>query len=695
MAVLEKIRVKFGLVISIIIALALLSFIIDPSTLESALNSMSSKYDVGQIAGKSISYTDFQEEVDRYTQINEMLSGSSAQNEQTQKQIRNTAWQGLLDKYMFVKNAKAAGITVGEDEMVDLVSGESISPVMAQNPVFLDESGNFSSDMLKAFIENVGSDQSGQLRTYWNYLQTAIYNQQFYLKYGALFNAANYENALQLKDDVAAGNTTADVEYCMTYYPMTTDSTVTVSSDEIRKYYNAHKNFFKQNANRDVEYVVFEVVPSADDIAETSAEMDEAYAEFTVTDNMKTFLLKNSDRQLSNYWYKDGELNTVNSELNSQIFGGQKVSQIVKSGNTFYAAREIASANVPDSVYVKHILLQGSGAAVQNAADSLVNVLRKPGVNFSNLASQHSADQGSAADGELGSIGWMTQTYMIPGFESVMTAQVNKPFVLKTQYGTHVVLVSKTTKAIAKKQVAILEKTTLASKETFNRYYAEANNFATLAGGSYEGYKKAIDSTKVYSHSLKVTEATSSYGAVDQAKEVTRWIFDNKAGKASDIITVNNNYFFIAAVKAIHKEGYAPVKEVASTIHDRLYADKIQAKTLSEVAAKIEGAADINAVAAALGTTVDRNEGLSFAATTVDPALIGAASAAADGAVYGPVPGSMGVYVVNVSNRQTGSFYTEDDARNLAAQKSQYMSQLILNVMSDYDNVKDNRERFF
>ena len=73
MAVLEKIRVKFGLVISIIIALALLSFIIDPSTLESALNSMSSKYDVGQIAGKSISYSDFQADVDRYTTINELL----------------------------------------------------------------------------------------------------------------------------------------------------------------------------------------------------------------------------------------------------------------------------------------------------------------------------------------------------------------------------------------------------------------------------------------------------------------------------------------------------------------------------------------------------------------------------------------------------------------------------------------------
>lgn len=693
MAVLEKIRVKFGLVISIIIALALLSFIIDPGTLESALNSMSSKYDVGKIAGKNISYNDFQEDVDKYTVINEMLSGSSSQNEQTQRQIRNAAWQGLLDKYMFVKNAKAAGICVGEDEMVSLVSGETLSPVMAQNPVFLDEAGNFSSDMLKAFIDNVNSDQSGQLRTYWNYLQNTIYNQQYYLKYGALFSASDIENALQLKQDVDAGNTTADVDWCLAYYPMTQDSTVTVSSDEIRKYYKDHKKFFKQNASRDIEYVVFEVVPSAEDVAQTSEAMDAAYQEFATTDNMKTFLLKNSERQLSTYWYKDGELNTVNSELNSQIFSGSKLSQIVKSGDSFYAAREMDSKMLPDSVYVKHILLVGTDA--RHTADSLVNVLSKKGANFSNLASIYSEDKGSAADGELGSIGWMTQTYMIPGMESVIEDQVGKPFVLTTQYGTHVVLVSQRTKPVAKKQVAILEKTSLASKETFNKYYAEANTFATLTNGSYEGYKKAVDSTKVYSHSLNVTEATSSYGAVDQAKEVTRWIFDNKAGKASNIITVNNNFFFVAAVKDIHKEGYAPVKEVAPMIRERLYSDKIQAKKLSEVASKIQGLTSIDAVADALGVTVDRNEGLSLSSRSVDPAVLGAAAVAKDGAVFGPVPGSMGVYVLSVDNRQTGSFYTEEDAKNLNAQKSQYLSQMIISVMSEYDNVKDNRERFF
>ena len=64
MAVLEKIRVKFGLGASIIIALGLLSFIIDPSEITSAFQSMSNKNDVGSINGKSVSYVDFQQQVE-------------------------------------------------------------------------------------------------------------------------------------------------------------------------------------------------------------------------------------------------------------------------------------------------------------------------------------------------------------------------------------------------------------------------------------------------------------------------------------------------------------------------------------------------------------------------------------------------------------------------------------------------------
>lgn len=693
MALLEKIRVKFGIVISVIIALALLSFIIDPGTLESALNSMSSKYDVGRIAGKKVSYNEFQSEVDKYTTINELMTGSSAQNEQMQQQIRDAAWQELLDKYMFIDNALDAGIHVGEAELVDLVSGENLSPVMAQNPVFFDESGNFSLDMLNAFIANVNQDQTGQLRIYWNYLQNSINTQQYYQKYSALFNASNYENALQLADDLNFNNTTADVNYCYVSYPMGRDSSVSVSSSEIKNYYDGHKKFFKQKANREIEYVVFEVVPSDDDVLATSNEMDAAYEEFKTTDNMRAFLLRNSEEPLSEYWYKRGDLNTLNSELNKYIFeDGEDITPIVKSGNTFLAARVIDSKMLPDSVFVKHILLQGDNAA--HLADSLVGVLNRGG-NFSNLAASYSADQSSAADGELGSIGWMTQSYMIPGFESVIEASVGRPFVLNTQYGTHVVLVTDRTRPMLKKQVAVLEKTAIAGRDTFNEYYAQANTFATLADGSYEGYLRAVDSTKVYSHPLTITEATSTYGSIDNAKEVTRWAFDNKQGKASEIITVNNNYFFIATVKKVNKEGYAPLEDVASMIEQRLYALKLQDKVLADVKSKIEGISSLEDAAKVLDVQVNSSEAVSLASTSMDSALLGAMAAAPEGTLYGPVPGPMGVYVLDVSNRQTGSFYTETDARNLAAQKSQYMSQLILSVMSDYDNVVDNRARFF
>ena len=691
MAVLEKIRVKFGLAISIIIALALLSFIIDPSTLESALNSMSSKYDVGQIAGKSISYSDFQSDVDRYTTINELLGAS--RDEESQKQIRNAAWQELIDKYLFVKNAKEAGITVGEDEMLSLMGGEFVSPALAQNPVFMDENGVFSPDRLKAFIQNVDADDSGQLRTYWNYVQNTVHNQQYYAKYGALFTAGGSENALQLAQAVQEGNTTADVDYCMVLYPMSdTDSTITVSDDEVRAYYKAHKDFFKQKANREIEYVVFEVVPSAEDVAAASTEMSEAFDEFATTDNMRAFLLKNSDRGLDNYWYKAGELATVNAELDEQIFGGNKLTQIITDGNTFYAGREMASKMLPDSAFVKHILLQGENAA--QVADSLVNVLKKGG-NFANLAAAYSADQGSAADGELGSIGWMTQTYMVPGFEDVFEAKVGTPYVLTTQYGTHVVLVSATTKPVAKKQVAILEKTALASKETFNSYYSQANTFATLAGGTYEGYKKALDSTKVYSHPATITEATAAYGAIDNAKEVTRWAFDNKPGKSSNIITVDNNYFFVAALKEANKEGYASVQKVAPQIYQLLFSRKQQEASTKQVTEQIAGAASLEEVAERLGVTVEHRDALSLGSSSVEPALIGAIASAKEGEIYGPVAGVLGTYVVRVANKETGSFYSEADAKNLAAQKAQYMSQMIVPVMQDYDNVKDNRERFF
>ncbi|MBQ5527442.1 MAG: SurA N-terminal domain-containing protein, partial [Bacteroidales bacterium] len=686
---------KLGAVATILVALGLLSFIIDPNEVISAFNNMSSKYDVGEINGKAISYTDFQDDIQRFSTINEMLTGN--QGAAQQDQIRDAAWQDLVYRHLFIRNAKDAGINVGDAEMIDLTSGDRLSPLVANNNAFLDENGNFSREAVASIAQASKTDENVKL--YWNYLQNSIYTQQYIGKYSSLFVNSAVVNPLMLRKEIEENNNTADVEFVMLPVGFAPDSTVSVSDKEVKAYYDVHKKLFKQQASRDIEYVVFEVVPSADDIANTRNSVAELQGEFAEAANVKSFLLKNgSERAYSEYWYKAGELNTVSSAVEDFVWNGKTAtSDIIANGNTFYLARVVDSKMVPDSAYVKHILLQGTGAKVE--ADSLLGVLKAGKETFANLAALYSADKGSAADGEMGNIGWMTQNYMIPGFESVLNAETGKPFILDTQYGTHIVVVSKKTAPVAKKQVAIFEKTALASKETFNSYYSKANNFQIAAAGSYENYRKAVDTLGVYSHPVsKMLESSNRLGSIENTREVTRWAFENKAGKVSNIITVDNNYFFIATVKGIHKEGFAPVADVAPSIRQELLMEKTIAKKAEDVAAQIAGMDDLAAIAEKLGTTVSTSNDVAFSSvsgTGLDPKFIGAVAAAPEGKICGPVAGSVGVFVFKVTGRETGAFYTEDDAKTRDAQLAQYMTQMILPVMMDDAEVKDNRARFY
>ena len=660
MAVLETIRVKFGVVITVLIAVALLSFIVDPSTLQSVTASMSSKYDVGEIDGKAISYTDFQEEVDKYTTLTELMSGSSVQNEQQQISIRNTAWESLINKYLFVKNAKKAGLTVGEEEMLAIIAGEIESPLISQNPMFFGENGQFSKDVLVQFLNSIDSDATGGAKLYWDNLQSTAQTQQYYAKYMSLFTQSDIVNKLQLTDALAGNNNTFNVEFVMVPFGYAKDTTIVVADADIKKYYEAHKKFYKQQAGRDIEYVVYEVKPSAADVAAANEAFAKVYDEFTTTQNMKSFLLANSDRKFDNTWYKAGELNKISKEVNDFAFtNGATVSEAITKGNTFSAVRVIASAMVPDSVYVKYV------PASSENVDSLLNVVEPM---------------------------WITQT---PGFEDLMTAKVGS----QVKLGGFVFNVLKTTTPVAKKRVAILEKNAEASKETVNGYYAQANTLATMSAGKYDSFRKAVDSLGVYAHPVsKMAEGTSRLGAVDGTKEITRWAFEAKKGQVSSIFTINNNYFVVAAVTGIHEEGYTPVNEVASSIRNILYSKQYAEKKSAEVKESIEGLTDLTAIAEKLGTTVSTKDGVafsSFSSMGLDPMFIGAAYASEDNVICGPVAGNNGVYVYKVTGRETQSHYTEESAKQHSAQRAQYSSQMVVPVMMDDADVKDNRARFY
>ena len=215
---------------------------------------------------------------------------------------------------------------------------------------------------------------------------------------------------------------------------------------------------------------------------------------------MKAFLMANSDRQYDAHWYKAGELATVSNEVNDFAFGKNNgVSEVFQNGNIFRAVKVVESANVPDSVYVKYV-----PSASENV-DSLL-ALAEPM--------------------------WITQ---VPGYEDVMTTKKNATVTVNGL----VFQVLDRTAPVAKKRVAILEKEAVASKETVNGFYSQANTFATKSAGKYEKFQTALTEEGVYAHPVnRMLESADRLGAIDNTKEVTRWAFEAKVGDVSNIITV-------------------------------------------------------------------------------------------------------------------------------------------------------------
>ena len=296
MAVLETIRVKFGILISVLIAVALLSFIVDFGTIQS-LSSTSSKYDVGEIDGKSISYTDFQAEIEKITAISEM-NGNPVQGDEALAMVRQQAWQQFVNEYLFIPSAKAAGFNVGEEEMYQLLSGEMLSGFLMQ--MF---QGQLNKELLVEIEAQVEADETGRMRLFWDNLLETVYTDQFYTKYQSLFAKSSFNNALAVAEQVKDNNTTFDVEFVVVPFGFTQDSTIVVSDKEIKDYYTAHKDNFKQIASRDIEYIVIDIVPSADDVTAANNAIAAVYDEFVAAENMKTFLLSKSERQLEKRWY--------------------------------------------------------------------------------------------------------------------------------------------------------------------------------------------------------------------------------------------------------------------------------------------------------------------------------------------------------------------------------------------------------
>lgn len=272
---------------------------------------------------------------------------------------------------------------------------------------------------------------------------------------------------------------------------------------------------------------------------------------------------------------------------------------------------------------------------------------------------------------------------------------------METDYGLHIVSVTDRTAPMKKVQLAILSKEALPSKETFQDFYAQANDLASRCEGKIENFDAiTLEEELPVVPANNVLESARQLSRYEDVREVIRWIYDDKTkvGDVSPIITVNNDIFFVVALKDIREDGYAPVNNVAASIRYILTNQKRAEKVKGEVAAKIQGLTDMNSIAEALGQTVSTKEGVTFGSmtsTSTEPAFVGAVAGAEPGVISGPVAGNVGVYVFNVLNRETGAFYTEDDAKIRAAQVEAYQINNLSSIFNKRGKIVDNRARFF
>ncbi len=684
MAILEKIRVKLGILISILIAVALLSFIIDPNTLGNTLQSMSKENNVGSIGGKQISYREYFTKVEENTQLMQAL-GQNVNNEAVVEQLRNMTWNQLFNEMVFLPKIEDAGFAVSDAEMASLFVGENPSPVIVQQPVFAGEDGMFSPEAVKNFEQQMSMDESGVSQKYWDYLKGQVYDNQMFGKYYAALRGSNLLNKSQIARAIADNNTTKDVDFVFVPISFGVDSSINVTSAEVQEFYKARKNQFKQPANRDIEYVMYEVVPSEADIDAAKAAFDALYEEFATTENISNFIALNSDKRLDGVYYSKADLARVSPKFAEYAFGGaSQVSGIDSAANNFAAVRVIERKNMPDSVKVAFFVTPDKAEA-----DSVFNVAKT-----------------GAEMAELSNGGWLTTSDLAAnGMDVFAEAFDMKPgevreLVIK-QTGANLVLkLEEATKVNEKVQVAVLQKNINPSDDTYRDYLMKATELADTSDGDYDKFAAAVKENGLPVIPMsRLTQETKSIGVVDNARQVVHWVFDRKTkeGSVSDVITVDNKYYFVAAVTKARKEGQMAIADVKDQIMLQLLNEKKVAKLAAEMKEKVSGGESLEAVAEKLGTTVSHKDGVAFGPMnmSLDPVLVGAVASAADGTVAGPVEGGAGIYYFRVNSTDNGEFYTAEDAESQYMQKASYALQSLSSVVAGEADVKDNRAKFY
>ncbi len=678
MATLNTLRTRGGIIVSVVIGIALLAFLLgDLTSAQGLMNSK--KMRVGTINGENIGYIEYLNQTDEVTNVIQSMYGRSGLSSEETDQIRQMVWETMVLDYAYKPGFEKMGLEVGEDEQIDMVNGEYVSAVIQQSCANA-ESGMYDPQLLKNFV--AGLDGSDPVReSIWSYLKQQMVTQRIMDKYLALVTAGVYVNDLQVDQAIQATDLSYGATYATLGFGTVADSLVSISKSDIRKFYDANKEMFRQKASREIEYVVFDLLPSEEDYAAAEKYIGEIAEEFRTAENPMQYATLNSQSQTDTRYYKESELPV---EMAAIAFGSKKGEMYgpVLAGDVYTLARVVDVKPMPDTVGARHILLPITD---ELQADSIVKAL-KGGADFGTLAAAYSLDPRY-------DLGHFAPEMMVAPFgETVAAHKPGDIFTVETQFGLHVVEATYVAPKENKAQIATIVYNVEPSDYTQQEVYGRARDFLAKAGKTYESFDNAIAESGLARRSAVIAPQDKNVQGLTNSRELVRWSYTNDQGAVSSILDIDGNYV-VAALTKEQEEGIAPLEAVAAQIETRL----LNQKKADILMARLDGKtlAEAEAEGATKGVVSDVQFGSFFVPELgVEPRLIGAICSGTG--MKKPVKGVSGVFLVDVTGEEkTGEATAESERVRLEAMSTTYLPQRVSQALEEESEIIDNRVKFF
>jgi peptidyl-prolyl cis-trans isomerase D len=706
MAILQTLREKAGPLVAIVIGISLLLFVVsDFFGNNTAQRRKADKYyQLADIDGEAVSYQDFEARLQDLVEIYKM-SGTSEVNEEMMQSLREQVWQQMLSEKLMDKTYRQTGLGVSPDEVEMLVFGDDPHPIVRQ--LFTDPaSGAFNSSFLVNFLKATETDEA--TKRYWLFFEDQIINDRLNTKLVNLIAKGLYVTGKQSEFENSLAANTVNFSYMVRNYAAIPDSLVEVSSDEIRSYYDKHKENYKRGASRDIEYMVFEINPSESDMQETERWAAGEKESFAAATDLVQYINLTADTRYSGIYRTLSELPESIRPLAEAGDRSAVMGPWFEDG-AYKLARIVDIAERPDSVRAAHILLTPNAtrslAQARKEADSLIALVRS-GIDFNILAMANSDDQGSAQVG--GDLGWFGEGMMILPFNNACFSNNKGDIVTaETNYGVHVIKIIDQSRKIKKYDIGIVDRQVIPGTATTQRIYSDASQFAGT-NNTYEKFNKAVaDGGLNKKLAMNVTPDQKELQGLPQSRALIMALFQNS--EAGSIVLDNSSQavfelpdmYVVAYCSRAQEEGIAPVEDVASDIRFILAKKKKAEIIAGEMEKLVAEGKTINDIASHYNTTVQDAAGINFRSYSVpgagiEPALIAAASASEAGELSKPVEGNNGVYMFVVSDATPA--VAEDLAMVKERMNSSYQiraSYEAYQALRDKKEVKDMRYKFY